>query len=183
MAGMTAGKLDLILRKREVPQIGVAVETGTFEGETTRLLARKFATVTSIELDPDRFARCSAELFTDGYFNVECRLGNSADIVPLLSAKWSDCPVFWYLDAHFTKGLHGKWQLPLSGNGAFPLWSELEAISKRSQPDIVIVDDIHAFQRKGDWAFVNADTIRDLLGSRVQMVEMITDQFVVWMTE
>lgn len=177
----TRRSLETILHRRpDRPPIQLAVESGTFEGTTTRLLAPRFARVMTIELDRPRYQR-NLEVHAD-LPNVHFLFGDSADWVPELARTCADQPIFWYLDAHFTPGARrGRWKMPLAGRGAFPLWLELAAITERHQPDIVVVDDVHAFGRKdGDWNNVSPETINRLLGVGRGQAERIGDQYVVW---
>lgn len=181
MSNMTARKLDSILARREWPPIGVAVESGTFEGDTTRLLAARFETVQTIELDRVRWERCLTAFANEKRPRIHCFFGNSADIVPALAKQWSEQPIFWYLDAHYTPGARGRWKIEMAGRAQFPLWDELNALAQRTQPDIVIVDDMHAFGRKGEWADVSQESVTKTLGQRVAFCEKFGDQLVFWM--
>jgi hypothetical protein len=135
MARMTGERLQALrTRYPEVPT--VFVETGTFEGKTTRLALEQFAAVHTVELDHDRFWRALSQL---GPLGTHCYHGDSRVWVPRL-AKQIEGPVFWYLDAHWfnVPGVAGKAE-------GLPLWDELEAIAARPWADVVVVDDVHAF--------------------------------------
>lgn len=154
----------------------IAIETGTFQADTTRRLLAHFPIVHTIELDPDRWARCTAIL--QGTAAV-CHQGDSAVVLPELLARYPDEPIFFYLDAHHIarRDLGSKaWPLPVADS--FPLWSELTAISRRNQPDRVIVDDVHAFgrQEKG-WSDVAIPRLRQTL-RRVRYARVLADQWI-----
>lgn len=152
----------------------VAVETGTFEADTTRLLCQRFQIVHTIELEPARFARCQQLLVGTV---AQCHLGDSAQLVPQLATQYAAEPVLWYLDAHhmLTVAAH-RWTLPVADT--FPLWSELSAIAARNQPDRVIVDDVHAFgRREKGWRNVNVAKLRSAL-PRIRYSRVLGDQWV-----
>jgi len=119
----------------------VAVETGILLGDTTRKMSGMFRHVISIDIATGIVEAATTALAD--LKNVELILGDSAQVVPEL-AKSIHEPVLWYLDAHWFPGAN------ISRENPFPLWDELDAIAARTYPDIVMVDDVHAFGRD-DW--------------------------------
>lgn len=180
MAGFTKHQIDLILEKAH-SKISVAVETGTWQAKTTRLLRQVIPTVHTIELQPERWKKCVELYSTPG---ITFHLGDSSELVIKISDSLKDVPVFWYLDAHwFDINRHNKnddWPIPV-GESKFPLWNELMAIKNRNQYDIVVVDDVHAFGRKGDWENVSFSTLNETLGNRTLSSEINKDQYVAWL--
>jgi hypothetical protein len=178
MAWFTAELLADAIRWADAEEIAVAVETGTFEGQTTQLLARHFPTVHTIELEPQRWRRA---IETPGRIGATFHLGDSAGLLPYLSAAYCDAPVCWYLDAHWwaeEKGSGGKWNLPVANENPFPLWAELETIAGRTQADLVIVDDVHAFGRDElDWRGVSSASLDQALGGRLDRSRIVEDQY------
>lgn len=65
----------------------VAVETGTFEADSTRLLLQRFAVVHTVELSWPRFERCCHLLAGT---RAVCHHGDSAEILPTLSRQLPD---------------------------------------------------------------------------------------------
>lgn len=173
MAGMTLKRL----RKLTAGFPGrVAIETGTFEAATTRLLLQLFQVVHTIELEPSRFDRCR-ELLRDT--RAICHQGDSALILPEICGRYPDEPLFFYLDAHHVAPRNrgpNAWPFPVADS--FPLWSELSVIAARTQPDRVVVDDVHAFgrQEKG-WRQVHPPRLRQAL-RRVRYARTRADQWV-----
>lgn len=167
-------------------RICVAVETGTFEAETTRLLRTVFPLVLTIELEPDRWRTA---MNFGGEEGITYLLGDSEQIVPLLAKAYSDVQVFWFLDAHwFSKecGSDGEFGLPVAKDNPCPLWGELRAILSRRQKDIVVVDDVHAFgmERIGDvtgWKEITAESIDAYLGDRRVESKIIGDVYVAYL--
>jgi hypothetical protein len=177
MAHFTADLLTDAIRWAEAERIAVAVETGTFEGQTTQLLARHFPTVHTIELEPQHWRRCVETL---GSIGAVFHLGDSAQLVTRLSAAYQDVPVCWYLDAHWfaPQAGRGKWKLPVADASPFPLWDELTVIATRKTPDLIIVDDVHCFGRdQNGWQSVSRASLDQWFGVRLRKSEIIGDQY------
>jgi hypothetical protein len=129
----------------------VAVESGTFEGERTVLLAGFFHEVHTIELSEHLYDAAAARLI--GLRHVTCHFGDSARIVPELAAALQE-PVLWYLDAHWFSLNRGKSRAGYARDaaaqiapGPLPLWDELAAIAARPYADVIAVDDARDFGR------------------------------------
>ncbi len=112
------------------------VETGTFQGDTTRWAANHFATVHTIEraeslyaLQRDSLARLRG---------VTPHLGDSRDVLPgLVSALGQQRAVYW-LDGHWSGG-------DTAGEGdECPIIDELACLAERTE-DIILIDDARLF--------------------------------------
>jgi len=115
------------------------VETGTFLGQTTRLLAKYGTYVYSIEPEPSLFAR--ARLIFNSHSNVEIMNGTSEDIFPILLPRISGDVNFW-LDGHYSSGITFK------GAQDTPILDELNCISRninKFDKICVMIDDIRCF--------------------------------------
>lgn len=149
------GWTELLKRK----PLGTIVETGTYRAVNTLVLSGVFKEVHSIELSPELHA--NALVLCKDLDNVHLYHGDSSIVLPTLEF---DEPVYYFLDAHWclTKP-------PVTANGNFPLWKELDFIAQRPYADVIIVDDVHAFENKSreasdprynnDWDVVNKATI------------------------
>ena len=60
------------------------IETGTFLGQSTREFANLYDTVHTIELDKDLSEFAEKGMKNDGYENITCWVGDSAQILPRL---------------------------------------------------------------------------------------------------
>lgn len=185
MSGMTLAHLDKIIAMRpdgtEVPE--VFIETGTLECKTTLIAAKRFPDVHTVDLSPEIVLAARA---TCDDLAIKCHLGDSATVLPLLSAIYHDRPIVAYLDAHhFWRGA-GELAPVIADGNPMPLWAELAALDLRTQADWIIVDDVHAFDRppegeEADWSGITVDTILASLDeSRTIAHEIIGDQFVIW---
>ncbi len=115
------------------------VETGTFLGDTTALLARQARRVHSIEPEPKLCARAKAR-FADSP-NVEIHAGLSEEVLPGILASLSGDVCFW-LDGHYSAGITFK------GPKDTPIAEELaaiEAAAPRLARLVVMVDDVRCF--------------------------------------
>jgi hypothetical protein len=104
------------------------VETGTYRGYSTELVASRFPRlpVFTTEIVEPTYAR--SKRFLDRYPNITAILGSSDEVVKKLldEKKFGPRPMF-YLDAH--------WQ------SYWPLRKELEAIGRSGLPAIIVIDD------------------------------------------
>lgn len=145
------------------------VETGTFRGQFTLRLPELFQVVHTVELSARLFATHPDDL------RINWHHGDSAEVVAKLAVELKE-PVLWYLDAHYFAGADAA--------ESFPLWRELRAISARSQPDIVVVDDVHTFGKQrdkkyGPWHAVTPKALVKALG-RVTGHCQIKDAYVMY---
>ena len=116
------------------------IETGTFLGETTELLARHGTKVVSIEPEPTLFA--NAKQYFKRFGNVEIVNGLSENVFPTLLPGISGNVNFW-LDGHYSAGISHQ------GPQDTPVLDELRAIGDNLhhfQKVCVLVDDIRCFQ-------------------------------------
>lgn len=139
------------------------IETGTYLGQTTALLAKHGTMVYSIEPEPTLFQ--NAQNYFNGQSSVEIINGLSENIFPTLLPKISGSVNFW-LDGHYSSGITHK------GPQETPIVDELRCISDnidRFDHICVFIDDIRCFNPKNpiystypslndivDWANNNA---------------------------
>lgn len=128
-----AVKMALILTLTQSAPRTMFVETGTYEGVTTRFMAEKFAQVKTIEVAELYFNRAQKSL--SRFPNVEQFLGDSADVLKTLVPTLTEPAVFW-LDGHFSGGETGQ------GRRDTPLIEELVAIYNAPVKHHVLIDDI-----------------------------------------
>lgn len=115
------------------------VETGTYLGHTTRLLAGHARQVYSIEPEPSLYARARDALRKLG--NVEILNGPSEEVLPALLPRIQGDVNFW-LDGHYSAGPTFK------GSMDTPILAELQCIREnmaRFGRICVLVDDIRCF--------------------------------------
>lgn len=112
------------------------VETGTYLGHTTELLARNSTQVYSIEPEPTLFL--NAKKHFSAFSNVEVINGLSEEIFPILLPRISGDVNFW-LDGHFSGGITFK------GKKDTPVIDELNSINENLDHFnrvCVLIDDI-----------------------------------------
>lgn len=142
-----------------IKPLDVIVETGTYRAVNTLGMSRLFKEVHSIELSAvlhkEAIEKCK------GINNIRLYHGDSSLVLPTLGFQ---VPVYYFLDAHWCRTKPSD-----TANGCFPLWKELDFIAQRPYSDVIIVDDVHAFENKSrealdprynnDWNGVNKKTI------------------------
>lgn len=154
------------------PRPRIAVETGTYRGTMTLLLARHFEVVHTVEMSDALYSK----LPRDGAVNVTWHRGDTRIILPKLCLEIEE-PVLWFLDAHYFAGAG-------AARGGLPIWNELSAIANRPYADVVAVDDVHTFGKKrppeyGEWRAVTPDSLLKALG-RVDRHAVAGDMFMMW---
>ena len=115
------------------------VETGTYLGDTTELLALHSPRVITIEPDPVLYANAAIR-FTN-YSNIELIQGISEEVFPKLLPGLAGKFCFW-LDGHYSAGITHK------GPNDTPIRYELAEIGKNLsnfKELVVMVDDIRCF--------------------------------------
>lgn len=146
MSTFTLEKLDVTLSKYpyDKDKLRTFIETGL--GRATTIMAmmqRKFfKDIFSIELSPQLYER--GYQFLDFDKRIHFYLGDSAMILPKLLLDINE-PAIIRLDAHYYKDA-----LNLAAKYNFPLLKELEVVSLRPFPDVIIVDDTDLFGKDNE---------------------------------
>jgi hypothetical protein len=115
------------------------VETGTYLGQTTKLLSKHSPRVYSIEPDPILFANAREYFGKDA--NVEILNGTSEKIFPTLLPTLRGDVNFW-LDAHYSGGATFR------GRQDTPILDELKCIGEnlgRFEHICILIDDVRCF--------------------------------------
>lgn len=113
------------------------VETGTYLGETTRIIADLDLEIDTIELGANLYDR-AVPLFADRP-KVRLHLGDSTRLLPTILRDLPEPAVFW-LDGHFSSGNTAR------GDKVTPIQEELLALEAHPVRDhIILVDDIRGF--------------------------------------
>lgn len=105
--------------------IDVAIETGTWKGDTTIFLSDYFAKVFTIEVSIEHFF--AAQRYLQRFSNIKCIYGSSEQAFHQILPSLADQPIFFYLDAHW----YEQW----------PLLDELEEISLTHKDNCILVID------------------------------------------
>ena len=127
---------DIVEQLAEISRAEVFVETGTFQGATTRWAANVFDEVHTIELAQQLYDQHHAELAA--IQGVRPYLGDSATLLPQIVSELSTRPAVFWLDGHWSGGETA------GEDNECPLLAELECIAGRRQ-DIVLIDDARLF--------------------------------------
>ncbi len=175
----------------------VAIETGTCRGNGTRLLAKKFRRVITIELSAPLSRQARERLSSPEFSHVEFRTGNSGDeLTRLLPGLTSTDTLFFFLDAHWSGDSSvdwekSKWQgygldtahlgrgeLP-TGPEQCPLADELTAIAQHWRGKAyVLIDDTKNIPESGpglrnngfpgeDWSHLSRELLMQIVKERL----------------
>lgn len=131
--GIPERLLDAVVSAGE---LAGAVETGTHRGTSTRLLARRFPQVVTIEADATLAREAAVGLA--GFGGVRVVHGDSRDVLPGLVAEFSRPALFW-LDGHFCgSDTYGR-------DRQCPVLAEIATIVASPVPHVILVDDARLF--------------------------------------
>jgi hypothetical protein len=155
-AGHMAGSLSInyltkyvsVARWTGIPASKVAIETGTYQGNGTAILAQLFSAVHTVELSPKWHEFSSRRLAC--YENVTCHQGDSADFLEQINTSIS-YPATFVLDAHFSGGDTAF------GSEEVPLFRELQILSRRPYSDLIIIDDLRLIGKSGECGSENTE--------------------------
>lgn len=120
----------------ETMDLKVAVEGGTYRGDTTKLLSKLFARVYTIEKSEHMYAEAEKKLA--GISNIQMLKGDTRTNLPIILDS-EDGILFW-LDAHWSGGkTYGE-------QDECPLIEELELIFKADLDNYaILIDDARLF--------------------------------------
>ena len=183
MGGQLKGSLlrGLLLGGRFLgrPQPRICIETGTYLGDSTRLLATIFREVHTIELSP-KYHSLAQENLKD-VSGIRFYLGDSGLWVEKILQTIQE-PVVVFLDAHWAGGDTA------CGAEEVPLLRELQSLTTRSYPDLLIIDDVRLIGRSGfsgsegnpiypkaafDWRHITMKKISELAGHGIRHPRMV----------
>ena len=126
------------------------IETGTYYGETTKLLSKISKKTISIEADKNLFENSNKIL--KNLKNVEILNGKSEDLLDkVISKNLNFKNVCIYLDAHLCQDHLKNTKTFGNENTATPILNELEIVSKyvaSFEKIVVLIDDIRLFKGK-----------------------------------
>lgn len=182
----------------------IAVETGTFLGDGTDIMAKTFRQVYTIELDNQLHANAKQKFASLPH--VTCLHGDSKEVLPTLLKSIHDQPCLFFLDAHWSGDAsvdwqHSKWKgygrttafvgsQPTPENQV-PLQHEITAIAQLHNAECVIyIDDIDKFDSAGcglkneafigeDWSHLNLNHLRSILQHRILLWDRSPYQLII----
>ena len=159
------------------------IETGTYSGIQNQMATDSgvFDTVYGIEL-----SKHWAETTQSRNPNSIIIHGDTAVELPKVLEKYTDDPVFLYLDAHYCQ------TYPPIPKTEFPLWKELQMIKDRGMADIVAIDDIDTFGKVREdlkatpdaveWEAVTTKSIDEFFGDLIVDSLAIDGSYIIWLS-
>lgn len=186
------GKFDINKIRRHLPHYRkVCVETGTFKGDGTAVMAKHFDHVYTIELNEELFNKAVRRFRNTK--NVTCLLGDSKVVLRDLIPNLPPSGATFFLDAHWSGDETVDWansefrnSTPTSYTGdeptsenQVPLKEELELITKLYPGSALIyIDDMDKFDKHGrgtknlkfqgeDWSHLTVKTLRKVVQPRL----------------
>lgn len=176
--------------------IETVVETGTFKGDSTRVMAKHFKKVFTIELDENLYKSTKSQVLSEGFENIEFIFGDSGEKIEELTKELTD-PAIFFLDAHWSGDKSVDWQKSEwdgygvntahlgesdkpSGEEQVPLNREMRAIADNFESYAVIyIDDLKNFDFWGkgkkdrafkgeDYSHIDLRDFKKILGHRIK---------------
>ncbi len=144
-----------ICEQINVKKPDIFVETGTYFGNGIQLVKNDFNEIHSIELN-EKFYYKAKKRFENNN-KIKIHLGDSAEVLDKLINNF-DCPVLFYLDAHYSGG---ETSFGKEDDKGCPVLRELEILGKRKQKDIIIIDDMRLMGKKS-WGGIEGDNVYPL---------------------
>ncbi|MBI1327698.1 MAG: hypothetical protein GC136_08665 [Alphaproteobacteria bacterium] len=125
------------------------VETGTYLGMTTSLVAAHVDKVWTIEVS-ERLYGLNKQVYAD-IPNIEFLLGGSEDVLPQIVPQIQGNTLYW-LDGHFSAGITGMTDVET------PIMKEVETIAKHNHKGrcVLLIDDIRCFNGTHDYPTLDA---------------------------
>lgn len=127
---------EIVAALAQLNHCTVFVETGTFQGGTTRWASDIFETVHTIERSESIYNLHSPELAQ--IQGVTPHLGDSREILPRIVEELGTQRAVYWLDGHWSGGETA------GENDECPILDELASLSNRSE-DIILIDDARLF--------------------------------------
>lgn len=152
----------------------VFIETGTHQGDTTRIASILFVEVFTFEINKIYYEFAKRKLNTLDCTNVNHLLGDSVELLDTLldTEKRS---AFFFLDAHHHSMKTTEDVKMDNGSGKTPLMDELDIINRKypKVPAVICIDDVRLWRSGNpDWSNVNDEKIVEALSNHT-----ITDSF------
>jgi hypothetical protein len=126
----------------------VAIETGTYLGDSACLLGEEFKKCYTIELDAALAANAIRRFGSNP--KVEVLHGTTREVLPKVLTE-IDAPLFVWLDAHYSGGITAGEQ------DKCPVIAEINSIDmvRQSINTIVLIDDARGFLGQNEWPYLS----------------------------
>jgi len=126
----------------------VAIETGTYLGDSAILISQKFSKCTTIELDVALANRATQRL--SKIQNISVIQGTTREVLQEILPNRQTGLLVW-LDAHFSGGITA------GEDDKCPLMAEIKVImdSRAKENTIVLIDDARALIGHGEWPMLS----------------------------
>ncbi|GMU19738.1 MAG: hypothetical protein AMXMBFR12_09300 [Candidatus Babeliales bacterium] len=144
----------------QATQAEIIVETGTYLGDSTIKMARKFKQVHTIELGAELFEKAQKRFVKKK--NIRSYQGDSAKLLPDIIKPLKNSKTVFFLDAHFSMADTAQ------GDENTPILTELEIIRKAKLSNAtIIIDDLRMFYKSPaiakDTFMAEYPTVHDLV--------------------
>jgi hypothetical protein len=129
-------KQNNIHKYRELFNVAILVETGTYLGDMVEAQKSYFKQVFSIELGLDLYQKAVERFKADK--NVKILQGDSGNVLKDLVPKINE-PVLFWLDGHYSAGATAK------SDKNTPILAEMEVILNQPLGHVILIDDARLF--------------------------------------
>jgi len=148
-------KRSILLHYRNLENITVFIETGTFLGDTIHTFRNDFETLVSFELSSE-LASKATKRFED-YSHIQIITGDSGELLPNVLKKFSKPCLFW-LDGHYSSEffIGAEFIKTAKGKKDTPIIEELTAILHHPiKKHVILIDDARCFNGENDYPTIS----------------------------
>ncbi len=164
---------DIVLQLAQLCNSDTFVETGTYQGGTTKWAAEHFSNVHTIERAEVIYEKYSPEL--SKVPAITTHFGDSKEVLPQIVESLGDRPAIHWLDGHWSGG-------PTAGEGdECPIMDELKCLATRPD-DLILIDDARFFlcapqppHQPSQWPTIGEIVNALPLGDKQPFIQVVDD--------
>jgi len=173
----------LLSKFPELKNLQIFIESGTYKGDTTRLMCKYYKYVYTFEINPRLFMDSQDASLNNKLSNAHHYFGNCYDLMSKVIAM-DNRQCFFFLDAHLSGADTSFFE------EFVPLYKELQVINDlypQNQFGVVCVDDVRLFMTDNppdDWKHIKPEKIVESLHKhKVGKTFVVNDRMYIFINE
>ena len=168
----------------QLKTLDIFIESGTYKGDTTRLMTKFYKDIYTFEINPRLFMDSQDASLTAKLTNAHHYFGNCYDLMSKVMCM-DTRPCFFFLDAHQSGTDTSHYE-----DIHVPLYQELQVINDnypQNQFGVVVVDDYRLFTVEPipwDWQHITTQKIIDSLHKhKISKTFVVNDRMYIFINE